>query len=167
MFSTNALSQTVHRTQQQMPFRRAYSDKRPPLSHGGNNRTVYELHSLYMNYPNTPWSFLLTEQLPSIIALVAVAIPALAWFSMRTTKPVTSTNVPSPTLNPAERSRTKRENERDTPQALHAEQEDPELKAPFGALHKAKRVDGPPDGRNHQALSDRRKERAQSADSNH
>ncbi|KAI4867502.1 hypothetical protein F4820DRAFT_445950 [Hypoxylon rubiginosum] len=142
MFSTNALSQTVHRTQQQMPFRRAYSDKRPPLSHGGNNRTV-------------------------IIALVAVAIPALAWFSMRTTKPVTSTNVPSPTLNPAERSRTKRENERDTPQALHAEQEDPELKAPFGALHKAKRVDGPPDGRNHQALSDRRKERAQSADSNH
>ncbi|XXG94995.1 hypothetical protein Hte_001255 [Hypoxylon texense] len=141
MFSTNALPRVAYRAQQPLQFRRTYSDKRPPLSHGGNNRTV-------------------------IIALVAVAIPTLAWFSMRTTKPVAPTNVPSPTLDPAERTRVKRENAPDTPQRLHAEQQDPELKAPFGALHKAKRVDSPPDERNHQSLSDRSRERAQSAGGN-
>lgn len=93
-----------------------------------------------------------------------MTIPALAWFYMRTDKPVTATNVPSPVLDPAERTRVKRENEPDAPQQVHHEQEDPELKAPFGALHKAKRVDGPPDARNHQSLSDRSKVKAQSAD---
>ncbi|KAI1775642.1 hypothetical protein F4818DRAFT_440919 [Hypoxylon cercidicola] len=141
MFLRRALPLAIYGAWQPMPFRRMYTDKRPPLSQAGNNRTV-------------------------IIALVAVALPTLAWFSMRTTKPITSTNVPSPVSDPAGKKRARRENEPDTPQALHPEQQDPELKAPFGAVHKPKRVDGPPDDRNHGSLSERNKNRAQSGDGN-
>lgn len=77
---------------------------------------------------------------------------------MRTTKPITPTNVSSPVLDPAEKARMKRENEVDTPRRVHPEHQDPELKAPFGVLHKPKRVDGPPDDRNHGSMSERNKQ---------
>ncbi|KAI1758998.1 hypothetical protein GGR53DRAFT_528192 [Hypoxylon sp. FL1150] len=139
MISRNALPRAICRTRQLLPSRRTYADERPPLSHGGNNR-------------------------PIIIALVAVTIPGLTWFFMRKDKPITPSSVSSPDLDPAERIRSRRENESDTPRPIHPEHEDPELKAPFGVVHKRKRVDGPPDDRNHASLSERNKSKAQSAD---
>ncbi|KAI5926884.1 hypothetical protein F4810DRAFT_653963 [Camillea tinctor] len=104
------------------------SSKRPPLVQGGNNRNI-------------------------IIGLVGVTIPALAWFTLKD-GPMQATNVAAPTLDPALKLNERRENE-SLPKYRHPEHEDPELKAPFGQVHKRKRVDGPPDDRNHKSLSER------------
>ncbi|KAI1496575.1 hypothetical protein F5X99DRAFT_399905 [Biscogniauxia marginata] len=116
---------------QQQIQRRCYADSsgRPPLAHGGHNRTL-------------------------IFGIVGVTVPALAWFALRDDAEQ-ATKVAAPLLDPGLKTREKREAEPSAPKYKHAEDDDPELKAPFGQVHKRKRVDGPPDERNHQSLSDR------------
>lgn len=100
-----------------------------------------------------------------------VSIPALAYFIMpsRPAKPksVSDEAVRQVNLDPAAAKRArnekneKSENENEL-RRLHPEHEDPETFRPaFGQIHKQKRVDMPPDGRNHQALHDRARGRAQ------
>ncbi|TRX97743.1 hypothetical protein FHL15_001498 [Xylaria flabelliformis] len=114
------------------PLRRKYATQRPTLP-GGDNK-------------------------PLMIAAL-VGIPALAYFIIpsRSDKPITpTTEVRAPNLDPAAASKRRHENESDHARYAHPEHLNPEeYKPEFGRLHKAKRVDGPPDNRNHQTLSDR------------
>ncbi|KAI1756576.1 hypothetical protein F4782DRAFT_272013 [Xylaria castorea] len=124
----------VTTTRVSQPLRRKYATQRPTLP-GGNNR-------------------------PLMIAAL-VGIPALAYFIIPS-KPIPqqSAEVRAPNLDPAAAKRRRHENEHDRPRYAHPEHEHPEdYKPEFGQLHKAKRVDGPPDGRNHQSLSDRARQR--------
>ncbi|TGJ84312.1 hypothetical protein E0Z10_g4470 [Xylaria hypoxylon] len=112
---------------------RAYATERPTLPQGSGNK-------------------------PMMIAAL-VGIPALAYFIIpsRPTKPAPETAAKRrPNLDPAAPKRIRNENEPDEPKYVHPEHENPdEFKPAFGQLHKQKRVDTPPDGKNHQALSDR------------
>ncbi|KAI1111361.1 hypothetical protein F5Y14DRAFT_315001 [Nemania sp. NC0429] len=77
-----------------------------------------------------------------------VAIPALAYFM-----------IPSRPAKPRVESR---ETGNDRRHVVHPEDEDPKnFKPAFGQVHQQKRVDMPPDGRHHQALHDKARERAQ------
>jgi hypothetical protein len=62
-----------------------------------------------------------------------------------------------PQSDPGSRSKAAKEKlAEDGRRHTHPEHREPEkYKPPFGQLHQNKRVDGPPDGRNHQALNDR------------
>ncbi|KAI1739291.1 hypothetical protein F4680DRAFT_142211 [Xylaria scruposa] len=114
------------------PLRRTYATQRPTLP-GGDNK-------------------------PLMIAAL-VGIPALAYFIIpsRSDKPIPqTTQVRAPNLDPAADARRRHENESSHAKYAHPEHLHPEeYKPEFGQLHKRKRVDGPPDGRNHQSLSDR------------
>ncbi|KAI0173369.1 hypothetical protein GGR52DRAFT_571882 [Hypoxylon sp. FL1284] len=134
--TTGALPRAASRAQQSIPFRRTYaSGHHPPLSQGGRNR-------------------------PVIIGLFGLAVPAWAWIYTQQTKSMVAPNLPGHALDPAERARTKRENAPSEPAHVHPEHHDPDLKAPFGVVHKQKRVDDPPDDRNHGALSERNRNRS-------
>ncbi|KAI0017665.1 hypothetical protein F4780DRAFT_584215 [Xylariomycetidae sp. FL0641] len=131
--------------------RRAYSDGRPPLPQGGNTRPIQGLSPTHTHVH--PGSFL---------ALVAVTIPALAWYTLgggaaKAGQPASDGRPPA-ALNPAERMRQRRADEPDAPKYKHPEHEDPKFRARFGEPHAQKRVDSPPDGRNHQALQDRNRQ---------
>ncbi|KAI0436707.1 hypothetical protein F4803DRAFT_572016 [Xylaria telfairii] len=95
---------------------------------------------------------------PLMIAAL-VGIPALAYFIIppRTNKAIPQpAEVRAPNLDPAATKHHRDENEPDQVKYAHPEHKSPEeFKPAFGQLHKQKRVDSPPDGRNHQALSDR------------
>ncbi|KAI1259271.1 hypothetical protein F5Y18DRAFT_410270 [Xylariaceae sp. FL1019] len=111
---------------------------RPPLSHGGNNR-------------------------PIIVGLVA-AVPFLAYYiiapSRSTANDETTSIRGDPDSDPAARKRERAAVEEDGPKYLHPEQKNPEdYKPAFGQRHKVKRVDSPPDERNHQALQDKQRQR--------
>jgi hypothetical protein len=89
----------------------------------------------------------------SIIGLVALAVPAVAWVTTRPAHPgVSQTNSPDH-LDPAAQARRARESAK---KHIHEEDRHPEdYKAPFGVVHKPKRVDGPPDSRNLKDLAER------------
>ncbi|KAH9888189.1 hypothetical protein F4778DRAFT_410940 [Xylariomycetidae sp. FL2044] len=119
-------------------LRRTYADgHKAPLSQGGNNRGL-------------------------IIGFVGIAVPTIAYLSTRRAAGVDidPAKMPSapPALDPAAKKREKKETEPGTPKYKHPEHEDPELQASFGRVHKQKRVDGPPDDRNHQSLQDRQRQ---------
>ncbi|KAI0486355.1 hypothetical protein F4859DRAFT_511346 [Xylaria cf. heliscus] len=123
-------------TRVSQPLRRTYVTKRPIIPEGLGNR-------------------------PYMIAAL-VGIPVLVYFIIPPRSNNTPTPQPSstrpPNLDPA--AAAKRNNRaRSEPGQVkyaHPEHENPEdFKPAFGQLHKQKRVDGPPDGRNHQALADR------------
>ncbi|KAI0160282.1 hypothetical protein GGR57DRAFT_414562 [Xylariaceae sp. FL1272] len=124
-----------------LQFAKRYASQqtpRPPLSHGGNNR-------------------------PIIIGLVA-AVPFLAYYIMSpsSTRATTETTAirGDPDSDPAARKRERAAVEEDGPKYLHPETKNPEdFKPAFGQLHKVKRVDSPPDERNHQALQDKQRQR--------
>ncbi|KAI1078280.1 hypothetical protein F5B20DRAFT_548668 [Whalleya microplaca] len=125
-----SLARAASQTRGARPLRRTFTEGRPPPAHGGSNQRV-------------------------VIGLVAISIPALAWFTMRPVK-LQATHVAAPGgLDPAARARLKRETEPEVPVHRHPEHEDPELKAAFGVPHKKKRVDGQPDDRNHKSMSER------------
>ncbi|KAI0203927.1 hypothetical protein F4808DRAFT_416294 [Astrocystis sublimbata] len=85
----------------------------------------------------------------------------------RSSKPVSQPQVSAqssaltpPDLDPAGRSRQRKENEPDQAKYAHPEHIDPETYKPeFGRLHKPKRVDNPPDNQNHRALSEKARQR--------
>ncbi|KAI1431588.1 hypothetical protein GGR50DRAFT_678803 [Xylaria sp. CBS 124048] len=125
---------------------RLYSTEGPPMSHGGKNR-------------------------PLIIAGL-LGVPAIAYFMIPprpgqgvsagagagTAKKTTADNVKRPGLDPAARSRERKEvDDIGVPaKYAHPEHLDPEeFKPAFGLKHKQKRVDYPPDERHHQAMNDR------------
>ncbi|KAI0863260.1 hypothetical protein F4860DRAFT_79628 [Xylaria cubensis] len=114
------------------PLRRKYATQRPTLP-GGDNK-------------------------PLMIAAL-VGIPALAYFIIpsRSDKSIPqTTEIRRPNLDPAAASKRRHENESGQAKYAHPEHLNPEeYKPEFGRLHKQKRVDGPPDARNHQTLSDR------------
>ncbi|KAI1341344.1 hypothetical protein F5Y15DRAFT_353834 [Xylariaceae sp. FL0016] len=120
-------------------LRRTYADlgNKPPPSQGGSNRNV-------------------------ILGLAFAAVPVLAYLIMREPAVVApaSSTVADHGLDPAERSRARKEAGDDgKPKYTHPEHENPEeFKPPFGQQHKRKRVDGPPDDRNHQSLADRQRQ---------
>ncbi|CAJ2501166.1 Uu.00g040190.m01.CDS01 [Anthostomella pinea] len=115
------------------PLTRTYADSKPPLAHGGHNRGL-------------------------IIALVGITVPALGYFTMMREVKTDPTKISAPALDPAARKRERDAAEPDRPKYIHPEHEDPELQAPFGRVHKRKRVDGPLDDRNHQSLQDRQRQ---------
>ncbi|KAI1365714.1 hypothetical protein F5Y08DRAFT_171149 [Xylaria arbuscula] len=114
-------------------LRRTYATQRPVLPEGGNK--------------------------PLMIAAI-VGIPALAYF-MIPSRPAASGQPAAhaskaPNLDPAARKRERDANEPHERKYMHPEHKDPEtFKPAFGQLHQPKRVDSAPDGRNHQAMSDR------------
>ncbi|KAM0807400.1 hypothetical protein AB5N19_07740 [Seiridium cardinale] len=123
---------------------RAYANSgKPPLSHGGSNRNI-------------------------IIALVGISLPTLYLWQTRNAnthvKPLPDGHptAASPNTDPAGKARAAKEQaqERDGKVKYeHPEDRDPEkFKPEFGRLHERKRVDGPPDGRNHQELHDRQRQ---------
>jgi hypothetical protein len=91
-----------------------------------------------------------------ILGLVAVTVPTLGWFAMGP-REVSTQAAANPELDPAARKKAAKETEDSSPKYIHPEHRDDELQAPFGQLHKKKRVDGPPDDRNHQSLNDRQR----------
>lgn len=123
-----------------------------------------------------PKSILPTNLETSMIASL-VGVSALAYFLI----PSRSANPKSPTedavghatIDPAgaTRARDAKEREREArlaaqpkreglaPHPEHVDQED--SKPAFGRMHQQKRVDMPPDGRHHQSLQDRARERSQ------
>ncbi|KAK8045268.1 hypothetical protein PG993_005292 [Apiospora rasikravindrae] len=123
---------------------RTYSSQhKPPPSQGGNNRAIG-------------------------IALVGLTLPALYLYTSRSasgTHPTAAAvrdleaGYKPPELDPAGKTRAKRaetEANDGKPKHMHPEDHHPELFKPeFGRQHMRKRVDGPPDERNHQALNDR------------
>jgi hypothetical protein len=98
-----------------------------------------------------------------IIAAV-VAVPAI-YLLATSGRPVANTNeTPGPKQSdPAKRAREKKENTPNSSQVIeHQEDREPEkFKVAFGQLHSQKRVDGAPDERNHQALSDKNRQRSE------
>ncbi|KAK7942839.1 uncharacterized protein PG986_011952 [Apiospora aurea] len=123
---------------------RTYSSQhKPPPSQGGNNRAIG-------------------------IALIGLTLPALYLYTSRSasgTHPTAAAQrdieagYKRPDLDPAGKVRaTKEETAANGGQSkhMHPEDRDPEtFKPPFGLQHPRKRVDGPPEERNHQALNDR------------
>ncbi|KAK8069700.1 hypothetical protein PG994_006316 [Apiospora phragmitis] len=123
---------------------RTYSSQhKPPPSQGGNNRAIG-------------------------IALIGVTLPALYLYSSRSASGThataaaqrdTEAGYQRPDLDPAGKTRASKEAlEAAGGQRKHTHPEhlDPEtFKPAFGRQHQRKRVDGPPDGRNHQALNER------------
>ncbi|KAI0535815.1 hypothetical protein GGR58DRAFT_503880 [Xylaria digitata] len=97
---------------------------------------------------------------PYIIAGL-VGIPAVVYFMMPSRPPPSGPSTATtrrPNLDPAavKRARDEHEHEHGERKYMHPEHRNPEdFKVPFGQLHKAKRVDEAPDGRNHQSLSGR------------
>ena len=104
----------------------------------------------------------------SSIALAGLTLPALYLYTSRSasgTHPAAAAQRDAevgrqrPDLDPAGDTRAKKEASAAAggqPKHVHPEHEDPEsFKPAFGRQHQRKRVDGPPDGRNHQALSER------------
>ncbi|KAI0450588.1 hypothetical protein F5B21DRAFT_422564 [Xylaria acuta] len=124
-------------TRVSQPLRRTYATQRPTLPEGSGNKAFM------------------------IAALVG--IPALAYFII---PPRSNKSIPqpaearAPNLDPAATQRHRDETEPDQVKYAHPEHKNPEeFKPAFGQLHKQKRVDGPPDGRHHQALTDRARQR--------
>ncbi|ORY62529.1 uncharacterized protein BCR38DRAFT_486799 [Pseudomassariella vexata] len=120
--------------------KRPYATQRPPLSHGGSNK-------------------------PIIIGLVALTVPA-TYMAYQRTEVAYSTPFPDdpakiptpPQLDPVARFRNAKEANANGRKHLHPEHLEPEVYKPaFGRVHQRKRVDGPPDGRNHKDLNDRNK----------
>ncbi|KAI0102225.1 hypothetical protein GGR51DRAFT_562896 [Nemania sp. FL0031] len=114
------------------PFRRTYVTQRPMLPKG---------------IPNNK---------PLMIAGL-VGIPAIAYMMIPPRAAPKHTRAPgetlAPNLDPAAEKRAHSEADR---KYVHPEHENPDdYKPRFGEVHKHKRVDTPPDGRNHQSLSDR------------
>ncbi|KAK8116093.1 hypothetical protein PG984_012595 [Apiospora sp. TS-2023a] len=118
----------------------ATSDK-PPPSQGGNNRTIGT-------------------------ALVGLTLPALYLYTSRSdsgTHPTAAAaqdaGYKRPDLDPAAKARARKEEtlaNGGQPKHMHPEDHDPAaFKPEFGRQHQRKRVDGPPDGRNHKDLNDR------------
>ncbi|KAK7931411.1 hypothetical protein PG985_002123 [Apiospora marii] len=115
---------------------------KPPPSQGGNNRAIG-------------------------LALVGLTLPALYLYSSRSasgTHPTAAAAAQTaasarPDLDPAGKTRAKKEESAANggqPKHMHPEDHDPAAFKPgFGRQHERKRVDGPPDARNHQELNDR------------
>ncbi|KAI8954831.1 hypothetical protein F4801DRAFT_452293 [Xylaria longipes] len=126
----NGLATTTRASQ---PLRRTYATQRPTLPEGNGNK-------------------------PYIYAAL-VGVPVLVYFIIppRSNKPRQQPAAArAPNLDPAAHKRNRDENEADRVKYAHPEHENPEeFKPAFGQLHKPKRVDSPPDGRHHQALTDR------------
>ncbi|KAK8097940.1 uncharacterized protein PG998_013426 [Apiospora kogelbergensis] len=115
-----------------------------PPSQGGNNRTI-------------------------AIAVAGLTLPALYLFSSRSASGTHPTAEAAQrdaeaaqrraASDPAAKARARKEElaaSGGQPKHIHPEHLDPETYKPaFGRQHQRKRVDGPPDGRNHQALNDR------------
>ncbi|GAW25175.1 hypothetical protein SAMD00023353_0203020 [Rosellinia necatrix] len=99
-----------------------------------------------------------------LIFAALVGIPALAYYIIpsRAAKslqqgpdPAVAVSRP-PNLDPAADKRRRGRRAEEQRRYAHPEHEDPAaFKPAFGLPHRHKRVDGPPDGRHHQALSDR------------
>ncbi|KAI4604106.1 hypothetical protein KJ359_000234 [Pestalotiopsis sp. 9143b] len=123
--------------------KRTYSASgKPPLSHGGYNRNL-------------------------IIALVGISLPTLYLWSTRNSAAV-SAGLPEGHHSPAElqsdpaaRSRLAKEQLEARGGKVkyeHPEDREPErFKPAFGRQHERKRVDGPPEGRNHAELHERQR----------
>ncbi|KAI1847639.1 hypothetical protein JX265_000877 [Neoarthrinium moseri] len=121
---------------------RSYSSANPPPAQGGANRTL-------------------------ILGLVAVTVPAVYLLSTRNAKaqekPAAEKTHAPPQVHPdpAERARLAKEKLAANDGKVkyeHPEHLEPDKYKPaFGRVHERKRVDGPPDGRNHQELHDRQK----------
>ncbi|KAI0416075.1 hypothetical protein F5X98DRAFT_376055 [Xylaria grammica] len=116
---------------------RAYATGRPTLPQGGGNNR------------------------PLMIAAL-VGVPVLAYFMIpsRPTKAAGGAAAAAgsrpPNLDPAAAKRVRDENEPEERKYAHPEHKNPEeFKPAFGQLHQQKRVDMPPDGKNHQSLNDR------------
>ncbi|KAK6851277.1 hypothetical protein PG990_007828 [Apiospora arundinis] len=123
---------------------RTYSTTHKPApSQGGNNRFI-------------------------ALGLIGLTLPALYLYTSRSasgTHPTAAVQRDAEAgykrshLDPADKARARKEEiaaAGGQPKHMHPEDEDPATYKPgFGRQHQRKRVDGPPDGRNHQALNDR------------
>ncbi|KAF2965137.1 hypothetical protein GQX73_g8425 [Xylaria multiplex] len=118
--------------------RRSYATSRPTLPEGSGNK-------------------------PYMIAAL-VGIPALVYFMIPSRPAPSGASTAAgttrrPNLDPAAAKRAREERELEhhgERKYMHPEHRNPEdYKVPFGQIHKAKRVDEAPDGRNHQSLSER------------
>ncbi|KAK8121050.1 hypothetical protein PG999_005170 [Apiospora kogelbergensis] len=131
-----------------------------PPSQGGNNRTIYGSNQL---------TFCVFSPSYSAIAVAGLTLPALYLFSSRSASGTHPTAEAAQrdaeaaqrraASDPAAKARARKEElaaSGGQPKHIHPEHLDPETYKPaFGRQHQRKRVDGPPDGRNHQALNDR------------
>lgn len=120
--------------------------------------------------PLTPASPSLSFACHRIIGLTTVSVTGVAYFLFRETDPGSDNvaanksdaivnnfdAIQTPQLN-ARAPKTREERQRE---GQHPEDLDPKYRAEFGRQHARKRVDEPPSGRNHQALSDKSKENA-------
>ncbi|ETS78047.1 hypothetical protein PFICI_10109 [Pestalotiopsis fici W106-1] len=113
---------------------------KPPMSQGGSNRNI-------------------------IIALVGVSLPTLyLWQTRNSHYQTRSIDHPPPAAlnsDPAARARAAREALEERGGKVkyeHPEDREPErFKPAFGRQHERKRVDGPPDGRNHHDLHEKQR----------
>ncbi|KAI1813317.1 hypothetical protein GGS20DRAFT_489799 [Poronia punctata] len=157
-----ATTRSVPRVSQ--PLKRTYATERPNFPGSGN-----------INNNNNR----------NLLIGASVGLPALAYFMIPSPKPepaisvssesettmTPSSSTTSPPATPKKqqlsgqanrshnRKKAEEEDEHGGPRYLHPEMRDPDkYKPPFGQLHAKKRVDGPPDGRNHQNMSDRQRQ---------
>ncbi|KAF7542035.1 hypothetical protein G7054_g144 [Neopestalotiopsis clavispora] len=114
---------------------------KPPLSQGGHNRNL-------------------------IIALVGISLPTLyLWQTRNSQSAARPVDHPVPAVmnsDPAAKARAAKEAKEErggTVKYEHPEDREPERYKPaFGRQHERKRVDGPPDGRNHAELHERQRQ---------